>query len=289
MGSPWLAVALALFASACAERDPTALRDWATLAATTIAYQPAAQHYAPPRERDAPIRRAPARPAPVPYGPAPATPPPAPPPPPENRAARRDAQADAVLALQSVAAAWLDSLAKLAGGEAVPDRQAMLALDGARIARADATAAAGAAALRTALGAPPPRADEPPAAALRRLVEQGNAPFQAVMGALREQVVQLGGGESEEREAIILQTEREAARARSTTARQEAQDTRDALLTGQSGRGAARQAYLGVLERIMETHRMLRAQSAALGAPETGAALRRAEASLRRAVAGLPR
>jgi len=289
-GSRWLAAAGALLLlSGCGQSDPTALRDWATAAATAVRYRPAAEHFVPERERDAPARRTPARPASVPFGPATGlVPPPEPPPPPENRAARRAAQADAVQALQSVAGTWLEALAQLAGGALIPAREAPFATEAARIARADAAAAAQVTALGAVL-AEPGRPNEVPEAALRRLIGQGNSPFQSVMTALREQVVLLGGNEFEEREAIILQSERLAGQARRTAARQDAQDARDALLTGQSGRGAARQAYLSVVERIMETHRMLWRERDALSRAETAQALRRAEASLRRASQGLPR
>lgn len=285
LGRRWLAAGLLLLASCGASSDPTALRDWAETARTAIAYRPGADHYAPPRERDAPIRRAQPR---MGYGPAPATPPAEPPPPPENRSARRAAQADAVLALQSVAATWLEALGRLAGGGALPPRDGAFAAERARVARADAAAAAQIAALEAVL-AEPVREGTRPEAQLRRLIEQGNRPFQSVLAALREQVTTLGAGEEEEREAIMLQSDRQARQARRTGERQQAQDSRDAQLTSQSGRGAARQAYLGIVERIMETHRMLRANADALTGAEMAQALRRAEASLRRAAQALPR
>lgn len=285
-GSRWLSAALLLLLAACGgAADPAALRDWAETARTAIAYRPAADHYAPPRERDAPIRRVQPR---LGYGLAPATLPAEPPPPPENRAARRAAQADAVLALQSVAATWLEALGRLAGGGALPPREGAFGAERARVARADAAAAAQVAALEAVL-AEPVRDGTRPEAQLRRLIEQGNRPFQSVLAALREQVTTLGAGEEEEREAIILHADRQARQARRSGERQQAQDSRDAQLTGQSGRGAARQAYLGVVERIMDTHRLLRADVDALAAAETAQALRRAESSLRRAAQALPR
>lgn len=280
----WLLAGL-LILSGCGGGDPAALRDWTEAARIAVAYRPAAETFAPERERDAPIRRVRPR---IGFGLAPAGAPAEPPPPPESHAARRAAQADAVLALQSVAATWLEALNRLAAGTPLPPREGAFAAERGRVARADAAAAAQVAALEAVLAAPE-RGNPRAGATLRRLVEQGNAPFQAVLGALRDQASALAAGDDEEREGIILQSERLARQARRTGERQQAQDARDAQLAGQSTRGAARQAYIGIVERIMDTHRMLRANLDALDSAETGQALRRAEASLRRAALALPR
>ena len=268
--------------------DPTAIRDWSANAARVVEYRPVAEYFAPTQGRPERAPRPPAAPRQMPFGlaPPPAPPQAEPPPPPENRVALRAAQADAVIALQSVASAWLNTLMLVAADGVVPARERPFAEAALRAGRADAVAATRVSALGAVLeeaGRPGPRR-----ATLQSLIERGNAPFLAVMVALREQVVRLGGGEVEEREAIVLQYERLARQARDPASRQAVHDTRDALLTGQSGRNAARQTYLGIVERIMQTHRQLWEQRDGLSSSAVGEMAREAEISLRRAARNLP-
>lgn len=281
MRTVWVAgCGAVLLLTGCGVSDPAALPDWATAASRAVEYRPAGEQFAPTPNQDPP-RRAASRPRQVPFG---LTPPPAaePPPPPENRAAMRAAQAGTVLALQAVAASWLDTLAQRASGIVLAPRERPFAIAQAQIARTDAAAATRVGSLGAVL-------ERAGSADVPRLIEAGHAPFMAVMSALRDTTVRLAGAETEEREAILLQSERLVRQARGAGARQEAQDARDARLTEQSGRGNARQAYVGVVERIMETHRLLWDRRDELSRDETMTALRRAEGSLRRAAAALPR
>jgi hypothetical protein len=249
-----------LLVAACA--DLGAVRDFAKLSASTADYRALVQRYETQPDRVA--RYAPRPPDATQLA--------------QDRATRA-MRVQPMLALQETLVTYMETLGRLAGDEAVAIDLNPLAAAAQKAGVVDAPTGAlvssvGDIILRAATGAARERG-------VRQMLEQGEAPVQAVIGRLRTLVGAFAEDDASERDRAATYYSFLARSSSDRAAQRAVSEWRDLRLAEIDSRAAGRTAYLAALDKISAGHRLLHARRDALSVSETVRQIRLLENELR--------